>query len=85
MGRAGLPVVGEDIARMIQDYIEYDVEAGRMGSVHQRSQLTIGIVGISGEFRLCPQKIVYSVTVVAASVKPQILQDRAQPDGTGTE
>ena|SRR5438552_10960587 len=76
-----ISVIGENIPGVIQDDVEYDMEADGVSSVDQRTQFIVCLEGICCESRLSTKEIVDSVPVIAAVVKTQVLQNRTEPNG----
>ena len=85
VGFAGIADIGEDVAGMVQDDVENDVEAEIVGGVNQGAKFVVGIVGIAGEAGIDVEKIVNAIAVIRAALKRNILENRTQPDGACAE
>ena len=56
-----------------------------MSSIYQCAQFVISGIPVVGKTGLGPQKIMDPVTMIAAMVKLQVLQNWAEPDSTGAK
>ena len=56
-----------------------------MSGIYQCAQLVISGIPVIGKTGLGPQKIMDPVTMIAAVVKLQVLQNWAEPDSAGAE
>jgi len=73
---AGIAEIGEDVASVVQDDVQNDVEAEIVGGVYQAAKLIVRMVGVAGEAGINAQEIVNAITVISAALKGNILENR---------
>ena len=69
-------LVGEHVARVVQDDIEDDIEPLRVRGIDQGTQFVVGLGRVVGEPGLGRDEIVDAITVIRR-VEVQVLQHRA--------
>src|SRR6266699_484502 len=80
-----MTLVGKHIARVIEDDIEYDVDAKGMSGVDQRTQFLVRYFWTRGEAWLDVQKILNAVAVIGALKILAVFENRGEPDGSDSQ
>lgn len=75
-----VPLVFEDVARVIDDDIEDDVEAARMRFIHELAQVSCG-----AKARIDLQQILEAVAVIRALQRHRVLEHRGNPQRSRAE
>lgn len=82
---AGITVVQEHRAGVVQHNVENHIQAGAVRRVDQLAELVVCVGGILCESWLGAQEIVNAVAVIAARFAGEVTERRADPNPTGPE